>query len=330
MPAPLQLHREDPFVRGPHTPLAEIIESFLLAQVDLSPRTLEGYRFYLTEYDRITGHATLGDMLPDAVNRYIVDRKPRGVYAARYAAATLKAFASWCAQSGYAIAPLGGSVLASVKIPRVPKGGRRPYGDAELAIIFRTLGEISNRTRARDRAVVLLLLATGIRLNEARELALEDVHINRPIEKSYIVVRWTTSKGKEFREVRLDPVAAQAIHAYTGDWRPARPGPLLLTEEGAPFTYRGFSNYMGRLGDRFEAAGVSKWMTHRNRHTWATLFHRMNSGTLYDLQREGGWLDLEMPRRYTQDRPFEELQRIPTALTSFLKRDAQAQVRRAS
>jgi hypothetical protein len=44
-------------------------------------------------------------------------------------------------------------------------------------------------THARDRAVILTFLATGFRLNKLREVRLTDVHIERPLERSYLFVR---------------------------------------------------------------------------------------------------------------------------------------------
>jgi len=61
-------------MRGPSTPLSEVIESFLLAQVNLSPRTLDGYAQNLRAFDRWLGSGRIRDLTPDAVNAYILDR----------------------------------------------------------------------------------------------------------------------------------------------------------------------------------------------------------------------------------------------------------------
>lgn len=94
-----------------------------------------------------------------------------------------------------------------------------------------------------------------------------------------------------------------------------------LTEEGKPFSLFGFKNYMARLGDRFEEAGVANWMAHRSRHYWATSAHRAGM-TVFDIAVEGGWRDLKMVQRYTKSRPFEELQRLPTPLSFVLQKRA--------
>ena len=42
--------------------------------------------------------------------------------------------------------------------------------------------------------------------------------------------------------------------------------------------------------------------------------------SVFDIATEGGWKDLKMVQRYTKARPFEELQRLPTPLSSVLGR----------
>lgn len=62
-------------------------------------------------------------------------------------------------------------------------------------------------------------------------------------------------------------------------------------------------------------------MAHRCRHYWATSNHR-NGMTIFDIATEGGWKDSQMVQRYTHERPFEELQTMPTALSAMLRRRA--------
>lgn len=313
-----------PFMRGPDTPLDDLIESFLLArEAELSPRTITGYRNHLGAFSRSLDAPRLRDLSPTTVQRFIAERRRRAPFAARYAGAVLKAFGTWLAANQYLTGPLGGSVLAAVKVPRVDRR-REPFSDKDIDVMIRVLNEGENRTRVRDRAVILTFLGTGLRLNELREVRASDVHIERPVERSYLFVRAETSKSHRSRRVRLDPIAANAVHLYLKDCRSIDAGanaPLFVTEAGKPFTYNGFQNYVRRIGARFTAAGVEHWMAHRCRHYWATSNHR-NGMTIFDIATEGGWKDSEMVRRYTHDRPFEELQAMPTALTAMLRRRA--------
>lgn len=51
----------------------------------------------------------------------------------------------------------------------------------------------------------------------------------------------------------------------------------------------------------------------------ATNGHRLGM-TVFDRQREGGWRDLDMPRRYVADGPLSELKRMLTPLAGVLRR----------
>ena len=309
-------------MRGPDAALSEMIESFLMAKEaeGRSARTIEQYTEYLGHFERWVGGGTLTKLTPEAATRYISERRRHSPTIGRLSAAILKSFASWLASMGYLATPIGGSVLGAVKTPRYDRV-RQPYTDDEVRKMIRVLSTSELRTRARDKVVVLTLIATGLRLNELRELRLVDVHIQRPIEESYLFVRADTSKSKASRQVRLDRIAAEAVVAYVKDWRPDKGdnASLILTEEGKTFTASGMDTYMARIGERFEAAGIENWMAHRARHYWATSAHRAGM-TPFDIATEGGWKDLKMVQRYTKARPFQELQRLPTPLSSVLGR----------
>jgi integrase len=119
------------------------------------------------------------------------------------------------------------------------------------------------------------------------------------------------------RVARLDPAAAAAIDSYIKDYRaPSASDHLFLTASGRPFSYAGFGNLFARIRDRLRKEGMPGFMSHRLRHTWATNGHRVGMSP-FDLQQEGGWKDLEMVRRYTKNRPFEELERLPTPFTGL-------------
>ncbi len=153
------------------------------------------------------------------------------------------------------------------------------------------------------------MLGCGLRLNEARELALEDINF----EKRVITIRAETSKSGRGRQVRLDPVSAQALSVYIKDWRPTGPSSqIFLAKDGKPLSYLGMHHAFARMRLRFEKLGIKNFQAHRLRHTWATGYHR-SGGSLFDLQSEGGWSDLTMVRRYARSTPITELQRRPGA-----------------
>ena len=238
-------------------------------------------------------------------------------------AAILKSFATWLAEEGIHASDDDTSVLRTLKIPRVSKEGRWPYTDDEIKLILRIAKEGPHG--ARDSAILLTQLSSGgPRLNELRELRLGDIDFQRRA----ITFRGETSKSNVTRTARLDPAASAALDSYINDWRPpSADDHVFLTLAGKPFTYSGFGNLFARLRDRLRAAGMKGFRSHRGRHTWATNGHRVGMSP-FDLQQEGGWKDLAMVRRYTKNRPFEELQRMATPFTGLFGADARRVSRR--
>ena len=304
------------------TRLGDLFEAFIYAKEaqGRSPITLGEYGTYLRRFDNAEGGLTLAQLTPDRVNRYAANYRKRSPSAARLALAYLKSFASWLAESRYWSTPLGGSVLATVRLPRI-RTHREPFGAEDTDLIFKALDTWTHRNALRDRAVVLLYMGTGVRLNELRELRISDVHMEKPLDRSWAFIRAGTSKTRTSRQVRISSYAANAIQQYLINERPSlqTDGPLIVTEEGEGYTRDGFQTYMTRLTKRFAAGGVVKWMAHRNRHWWATASHTAGL-SVFDIQAEGGWRDVTMARRYTQNRPFEDLQAMPNALTSEVRR----------
>lgn len=64
--------------------------------------------------------------------------------------------------------------------------------------------------RAKDRAVVTLLLYTGIHIFECADLDLDDVYAQR--RKNRIIVR--NGKGGRYREIPLNSEACETIQAW--------------------------------------------------------------------------------------------------------------------
>jgi integrase/recombinase XerC len=303
-------------LRGRETPLASVIESFLLSGHDRAKSTQDWYAGYLRDFagwlKRKGKAAIVGNIEPMIVDAYIGEKRATSPHTARAAAATLKRFAAFLAEYQILIDPQGESVLRRVKLPKVPGDVRKPFKDAEVQQIIARAGEAQNG--ARDQAIVAVMLGCGLRLNEARQLTLDDLDWGRKC----FIVRSVTSKGqRRSRVVRLDSVAARLVDRYVRDFRQPGDGPLFLTDAGKPFTYGGFQRVFWRLKQR---CGVDDFMAHRARHTWATNFRRFHAGDLLDLQEEGGWSprSLAMLRKYSHAKTPEERGRV-TPLAAMMR-----------
>lgn len=156
-------------------------------------------------------------------------------------------------------------------------------------------GVNSNRpTAQRDRAIVYLLLDTGIRAEELCNITLEDLNMGN----NSITVRGKgAGNDKAERTVYFGKQTARAVWKYIAPRLGNPHGPLFLnsrTPMGMPMNRNMLWQMLNDLGER---AGVKNVHPHRFRHTFAVTYLR-NGGDVFTLQNLLGHSDMEMTRRY--------------------------------
>ena len=172
------------------------------------------------------------------------------------------------------------------KLPRLPTREE----------IDRLLAAPSPRTPAgaRDRAMLELLYATGLRVSELVGLSVNDVHLE---------TRMLLARGKGSKE-RIVPVGAPAEEALRGYLAEARPRllagraskDLFVTRRGRRMTRQGFSKLLDRYA---RSAGITRRMSpHKLRHAFAT--HLLAGGAdLRAVQAMLGHADVSTTEIYT-------------------------------
>lgn len=144
----------------------------------------------------------------------------------------------------------------------------------------------TGRERTRNKAILLILLDTGIRASELCGLRLSDL-----ADTSLRVM----GKGGKERFVPVTPMALAALVAYLETRPPGkRHAPVFLSEDGNQLTRDALRRLVGRLGDR---AGVHNVHPHRFRHTFA-INYLLNGGDPYTLQMILGHSTMDMVKRY--------------------------------
>ena len=140
----------------------------------------------------------------------------------------------------------------------------------------------------RDRAVLELLYATGLRVSELAGLDLDDV------DAAARTVR-ALGKGKKERIVPFGAKAARALEAYLAE-RGQAPGALLVGARGRRLGVRTIYELVRR---RARASGISRRVSpHTLRHTFAT--HLLDAGAdLRLIQDLLGHSRLSTTQRYT-------------------------------
>lgn len=309
-------------MRNGDTRLSILVDDFRIAAESgmyrgrpLSPYTIKGYVKALTELDRLMRSPRLREFTLEKVAPIIAAKRKVSASNARLIAAVAKAFGTWLQRAGH----VKENPLKDLGVPKF-SGRRRAFSDPEFKVVLKALSAFPNKTRKRDKALVLLAIGSGLRSNELRQLTLADTHITKPISESWAYIRWDTSKSQRERRVRIAEDAAASIHDYIAADRPDKDGPLFLTSHGEPYTYEGWGKMFGRIADRLEQFGVKDFNAHRCRHEWATLGARSGM-TQPEICQEGGWeRGSRVPSVYIDEIPFEELQRRPSPMTAFLQR----------
>ena len=146
----------------------------------------------------------------------------------------------------------------------------------------------SRPTADRDRAIILLLVDTGMRATELCDLRIRDLDIQNHRVR-------VMGKGRKERLLPISARTSQAIWRYlaTRDSKRDRSF-LFVTKTERPLERNNLRNTLKRIGERAGVAGVT---LHRFRHTFAIAFLR-NNGHIMALQRMLGHSTLDMVTRY--------------------------------
>jgi integrase/recombinase XerC len=140
----------------------------------------------------------------------------------------------------------------------------------------------------RNKAIVLTLLDTGLRLTELANIQLANVDFDRETIK-------VMGKGAKERVVRIGKKTQKAILRYLLMRKDDHPC-LWVTEERRPLRAFGVQTMIKRLGRR---AGISsvRCSAHTFRHTFATRA-LLNGAGEFEVQSLLGHEGLDMTRRY--------------------------------
>ena len=294
--------------------ISEAVRGYLLAKTadGYSPHTLALYRNMLKLFIEHVSDLELGDVTPACVQGFAAWL--RGGYVPHRFSGETKPYAmssfynAWCSQRSFwkwAAQELG------VKRPDLiwhrpcfKRPETMPLSQDEVSRLLhaaehsrpasterRRTFQMRRPTAARDRALLLLLLDTGLRVSECARLRVRDVNL----ETGEVYVQpWGTGRKTKSRHVYLGNASRKAIWKYLSQRETHADDLLFLTDEGRPMDRNSIRLLLAHMGKR---AGVSNVHPHRLRHTFAITFLR-NGDDVFSLQRLLGHATLDMVKNY--------------------------------
>lgn len=260
----------------------------------LSANTLAAYRRDLSSFEQWLG-ATRGKTLDEAVSADVLgwqaqghaDSKPS---TANRRLATLRRYYRWARRQGRVAVDPCLEVTAAKQAMRIPKTLSQAQVEALLGA-----PPVQSALGLRDRAMLEVLYATGLRVSELVDLGVLDLSLSDG------VVRVVQGKGGKDRLVPLGAEAAHWLDRYLKESRPVLLGPraspaLFVTGRGQAMTRQSFWLLVKKYA---VLAGVHAPLSpHVLRHAFAT--HLLNHGAdLRVVQLLLGHADISTTQIYT-------------------------------
>ena len=300
---------------APVDELLEAYQRFLVAERNLSPYTLRNYRSDLADFVRFMAQTEKVD--PLAVNRqsfrrYLGDLMERGVASASVSrkVSTIKGFFRFLHREG----KLPANPLALVSPPKREK--RLPHVLQREDLV--TLIEAADETTPgglRNRAILELMYAAGIRLSEVAGLDAE----NLDLAEHTVRVR---GKGNKERIVLIGQPAAQALARYLAEGRPHladKPtSALFLNRDGGRLSGRSIQKIVRTHALR---AGLDAHVhPHLLRHSFAT--HLLDGGAelrvVQELLGHSTPVTTQIYTHVTEERQRETMEAARKALSKHM------------
>lgn len=268
---------------------------YLTVELGLSANTRQAYERDLRLFCKTLGFKNsdaLVNVSREQITGYMTQLKEKGLAAATIARklAAIKAFYRFMTAEGYMDANPAEVVEAGTKGIKLP----RVLSEDEVVRLLNQ-PDITTAEGFRDRTMLEVLYATGMRVSELINLTLERVDLNM----KYIIA---FGKGSKERIVPLGSVAAEFLQQYLEKVRPKlthagrNTNIVFLAFGGHELTRQRFWQIIRACGRK---ANINKALTpHILRHSFAT--HLLDNGAdLRSVQELLGHSDISTTQIYT-------------------------------
>ncbi len=267
---------------------------YLVAERNASPHTVANYRREVAEllaFARERGIATWAEVTPALLRQWLASLHAAGYAKASIARRLSEARAFFAFLHSRKL--VAGNPAQSVSAPRLPQRLPRPLTAAEIEALL-AAPDPSTPQGLRDRAMLELLYAGGLRVSELLQLDVADVDL------AQAQVR-VAGKGARERIALIGQPAVAALRRYLAEGRPVLLAAAAEVRSGRPeralflnrFGHRlSVSMFTRSLAAHARQAGIEHPVTpHMLRHSFAT--HLLDGGA--DLRSVQELLGHESP-----------------------------------
>jgi integrase/recombinase XerD len=263
------------------------------AERGLSSNTLQGYRHdllklaaFLARNETPLHRASREEILGLLAREVRAGASPRSV--SRYLSG-YRQFYRWLVREGLA----GEDPTALIESPKLGRSLPRALTEAEVEALLGA-PDRDSALGVRDRAMLELMYATGLRVSELTGLEMGSLNLNQGVVR-------VVGKGRKERLVPLGEAALEWLQRYLSDARPklmkgAQSPHVFVTARKTGMTRQAFWHMVKRHA---AGAGIRKKISpHALRHSFAT--HLLNHGAdLRVVQLLLGHSDLSTTQIYT-------------------------------
>ncbi len=276
--------------------------NFLSVEKGASGNTISAYKNDLTQFDShiigLHGNGKPRDweqLDRDLVVDYVLSLKRKNYAEATVArkVAAIKSFFQYMQAEG----SIKTNPTESLESPRVGRQLPKPLSVTEVDELLEQPLKRNSPEARRDRAMLELLYATGLRVTELVSLNIDDVNMSPP----HPYVR-CMGKGQKERTIPIHEQAAASVVDYMNDGRAGlvknrTESALFVNRRGERLTRQGFWLILKQYA---REAGINKPVTpHTLRHSFAT--HMLRGGApLRNVQELLGHANISTTQVYTQ------------------------------
>jgi integrase/recombinase XerD len=287
------------------TVLKDMIEGFILScrTEGLSPKTIESYEFCNTRFRRFLeddgSQVDIVEVQRLHVRMFIrhlqteakVPRsgKPLSQGTVQHYVRALKSFFSWAYREEY----IPENPMKLIPVPKATVKVLNTFDQEQIKQMLQACDQ-SCKDAYRNKAMILLLLDTGLRISELIGINVEDINLG----DGYILIK--NGKGNKERVVPIGSMVQKMLWRYIHQYRrqplTERITALFIANHGLSLTGNGILLMLRRLAAFAGITGV-RCSPHTLRHTFAKNY-LINGGDIFSLQKILGHSSLASVRIY--------------------------------